>query len=140
VSGKKNRRLKQPDANQGPRLKVDASEGGGSTQTELVRFSFRYFHTDCLGNCELAELRAFGDRLRTLSTMTWQQVMLAHRHGLGHEKIGRDQLLVPCLLSDDVSFVLSFRYGHGLDPMLGHRDGAILYVLWVSHNHDAYRG
>ena len=137
---KKNKRLKQPDANQGARLKVDPSEGGGSTQTELVRFSFKHFHMDCLANCEINELRAFGGRLKTLSTMTWQQVIQADRQGLGHEKITRDQLQVPCLLSEDVTFVLSFRYGHGHDPMLGHREGAILYVLWVSHDHDAYRG
>ena len=111
-----------------------------STQTELVHFSFKYLHTDCLGNCQVGELRAFGERLKTLSGMTWQQVMQANRHGLGHEKIPRGQLQVPCLLSEDVTFVLAFRYGHGLDPMLGHREGSILYVLWVSHNHDAYRG
>jgi hypothetical protein len=137
---KRDKRLKQPAANQGTRLKVDPAEGGGSTQTELLRFSFKHFHTDCLANCQIDELRAFGARLKILSTMTWQQVTQADRQGLGHEKIPRGQLQVPCLLSEDATFVLSFRYGHGLDPMLGHREGAILYVLWVSHNHDAYPG
>ena len=137
---KHNNRLKAAGVNQGPRLRVDTNTGGGSTQTEPIRFSFRYFCEECVDNCTIDELRAFAKRLQKLSGLTWQDLAQSHRHGLGHEKIPRAQLQVRCTLSEDVTEVLSFRYGHGFDPMIGHREGGLLHVLWVSHNHDAYAG
>lgn len=134
------KRLKNASATQGSHLSVDPSRSGGSTQNHLVQFSFRYFHEDCLGTCAHDELIAFSKRLKKLSAMTWQQVHQSDRHALGSEKIPRDQLRVPCLLSEDVTEVLSFRYGYGMNPMLGHREGAVLHVLWVSHGHEVYAG
>jgi hypothetical protein len=135
------KKVKTPPANQGSRIKVDQAQGGGSTQAELLRFSFKFFRHECLEGCDKSEIEAFGKRLRALSTMTWQQVTQADRHGLGHEQITRGQILVPLdKLGEDVTFVLSFRYGHGHNPMLGHRDGATLHILWVSHGHEAYNG
>ena len=135
------KKVKTPPLTQGSRIKVDASHGGGSTQAELLRFSFKFFRHECLDGCDRSEVEAFGKRLRALSTMTWQQVTQADRHGLGHEQIPIDKIKVPLdRLGEDVTYVLSFRYGHGLNPMLGHRDGAILHILWVSHGHEAYDG
>ena len=133
------KKLSKPEPQQSGRIQVPP-DGRGSTQTELVRFSFKYLRTECADNCEIGELRAFTKRLRMLSTTTWQMLNQAPRHGIGFERIPRAQLAVPCDLSEDVVEVLSFRYGQGLSPMLGHREGAVLHVLWVSHGHDAYRG
>jgi hypothetical protein len=133
------KKIRQPQLEQGKRVPAP-SDGGGSTQTELVRFSFKYLRVECADNCDAEELRAFTKRLNMLSNMTWQQVNQSHRHGAGFEKIPRAQLQVPCNLSEDVAEVLSFRYGHGKRPMLGYREGAVLHVLWVSHGHDAYAG
>jgi hypothetical protein len=122
---------------QGGRLQTGELYGTGSTQLLPVRFSFTYFNSDCIAHCNLAHFKAFADRLKLLSGVTWQQITSANRHGIGHEKIRRDQLKCPCALADDVEFVLAFRY-HGMCPMLGHREGAILHVLWLDPNFQAY--
>lgn len=132
------KKVKRPDVNQGARIKVDPSKVGGSTLTELVRFSFQFFRTECIDSCDKNDLDAAHRRLRTMSTMTWQQVNQAPREGLGSERIGRDQLLVPCELAPGVTHVLSFRCS-AAERIIGHRDGSVLQILWFSHNHDAYR-
>ncbi len=129
-------RLKQPAESQGARVKAPG-DGGTSTQTEHLRFSFRYLNTACVDTVDHVELSAFTKRLHVLSTMTWQQVMQAPREGLGHEKIPRAQVTVPITASADAEHVLSFRYGDA-QRILGRRDGALLHVLWVSHGHEAY--
>lgn len=90
-------------------------------------------------NCSLDQLHAFTEQLRMLSAMTWQDVTQSSRHGLGSEKIQRKQLKCPEFptLSPDVDFVLAFRYSGKL-PMLGHRVGSILHLLWVDHDYSAY--
>lgn len=129
---------KKPPVTQGKTVHVAPSDSG-TTQTEKVRFGFRFFRNECISNCEKDEVAQAMKKLRTYSDMTWQQINQADRKGLGFEKMPRKQLTCPCDLSEDVEFVLSFRYSQ-TDRIIGLRDGSILEVLWFSHAHDAYPG
>ena len=71
--------------------------------------------------------------------MTWLQLRLAHRHGLGSEKIARSSMLIPIppRVTEDVD-ILAFRC-IGIKPMLGFRLGRIFHIIWIDKNLTAYK-
>jgi hypothetical protein len=132
------KRIKGREPNQGNRVGVSPGDRG-STQTEKVRVTFEDFRHSSATDCTQDELCALVDRLRLLTSMTWQQVNQAPRHGLGYEKIGRDQIRAECLpvsLTPDVT-ILAFRFC-AKAPMLCFRRDAVLHVLWLDRDFSSY--
>ena len=107
----------------------------------------------CASECETNEMRALFRKLRSWSTMSWQQLIQAPREGLGLETIADESLRRPppprSLRLRAVSCpgrlrpgvpdqrVLSFRV-HGIVRMLGCRDGQTLHVFAFDRNGDWY--
>ena len=104
-------------------------------------FSFEYmkagngYSVDC---CTADHRSALASRLFKLSQMTWLQIRMADRHGLGSEKIARNSLRVPipAKVTEDADF-LALRY-NGMTPMIGYRDGRTFYILFLDHTMDVY--
>jgi hypothetical protein len=79
-----------------------------------------------------ANLRAeFAMALATRSQMTWNQITLADRHGLGTEWIAANAIkpTIPEAFQDNNRF-LSLRYAGKL-PMVGARTTDTFHVLWI---------
>jgi hypothetical protein len=121
----------------GKHIQPPAAAGGVSTQHEKLRFSFEKFVMNCAHPCEHSELISLIDRLRQLSGITWADVLQSHKHGFGTEKIAQYALKVTLPVTPDVD-VLAFRF-EGKKPMLGFRDGAMFYVLWLDRDFTAYK-
>lgn len=70
--------------------------------------------------------------------MTWAEINIAPRHGSGHEIISRGAIKfsVPAHITEDVN-LLAFRF-HGKAPMVGYRDGAIFYAVWIDPHFKLY--
>ncbi|MBI2919195.1 MAG: hypothetical protein HYY01_14565 [Chloroflexi bacterium] len=70
--------------------------------------------------------------------MTWRDINLAPRHGLGTEKIERSALRVPIPpdITDDVDF-LAMRFS-GRKAMVGFREQNIFHIVILDHNFTAY--
>lgn len=103
--------LKQPGKNKGARLK-EPPESAKQPVKEHLTISLRYLRSShCIGECEQAEIASFVDKIRLLTTMSWLDISMAHRHGLGYETIARSALKVsvPNHITDDVS-IIAFRF------------------------------
>ncbi len=70
--------------------------------------------------------------MHRLSQATWSALRQAPRHGLGYEKIGRNQIRrssIPPVITDDAN-IIAFRF-HDMAPMVGFRgpDGTF-FIVW----------
>jgi len=76
--------------------------------------------------------------LYKLSQLTWSQIQSSPRHGLGYEKIPRAAIKapVPSLITEDTNFI-AFRFS-GKKAMVGYRDRAVFYVVWLDRNFTLY--
>lgn len=102
-------------------------------------FSLRYINKDySISKCTKDEKSALVDTLHQLSQLTWNQITSSPRHGLGYEKIDRSAISssIPSHLKDDVNFI-AFRFC-GMAPMVGYRDGAIFYIIWLDRDFTLY--
>jgi hypothetical protein len=108
-------------------------------EQESPLFSLRYMNKDySLAKCTKDEKAAFADTLYKLNQLTWSQINACPRHGSGYEKIARSSIKapIPSHLKDDVIFI-AFRFC-GKAPMVGYRDGAVFYVIWLDRNCTLY--
>ena len=108
-------------------------------EQESPLFSLRYMNKDySLSQCTKDEKAAFADTLYKLNQLTWSEINACPRHGLGYEKIARSSIRapIPSHLKDDVNFI-AFRF-FGKAPMVGYRDGAVFYVIWLDRDFTLY--
>lgn len=102
-------------------------------------FSLRYLNRDYhLSQCTKDEKAAFADTLAKLSQLTWSKIKSQSRHGLGFEKISRDAIRssIPSHLTEEVDFI-AFRF-FGKAPMVGYRERAVFYVIWLDRDFTLY--
>jgi hypothetical protein len=102
-------------------------------------FSLRYVNKDySISKCTKDEKAAFADTLYQLSQLRWSQIKASSRHGLGYEKIDRNVIKssIPSHIKDDVNLI-AFRFC-GLAPMVGYRDGAVFYIIWLDRDFTLY--
>ncbi|MDO7884268.1 hypothetical protein [Hymenobacter cheonanensis] len=90
-------------------------------------------------DCDKDNQAAFIKKLTMYSRMTWDEIRVAPRHGLGAEKIKRDAInaSIPSWATADVSFFLSFRY-NGKKPFVGHQRDQVFHVFWIDHDFSVY--
>jgi hypothetical protein len=103
-------------------------------------FCFKYLHADHnFEQCDTEEKKAFLEQIVRLSQMTWQEITLAPKHGLGSEKISRGSLNVKCppFITEDVTYLLSLRF-QGKKPFLVHRDDFICHVIFIDNKFSVY--
>lgn len=104
-------------------------------------FCFKYLHKDYgLEPCSAEQKISFVERLCTLSKMDWQDIQLAHRHGMGSEKIARSAIQpgIPAGISEDVEHFLALRF-YGKAPFVGYRNKFVFHVVFIDHNFSVYR-
>jgi len=129
--------IKRPAPTQGKNIKV----------TEATRpdinypvFCFRYLVRGYdMAECDENELADLIQQLGRLSLLSWQDVQLAPRHGLGSEKIARTSISapIPGAATEDVKFFLSLRF-QGKKPFVGFRNGYVFHVLWIDNRFRVY--
>jgi hypothetical protein len=134
------RRIKRPPPTQGQRISVpDTAIEPSDNQPPL--FSLRYLDNGAyaLSRCQVREKAAFADTLYRLSQLSWGELRLSPRHGLGYERIARQAIRagIPRHITEDVTYFIAFRF-LGRAPMVGYRVGAIFYILWLDRGFTLY--
>ena len=122
----------------GKRIQAQA-EVEESPQLQPPIFSLRHLrHGYSLPDCTSEQKASFADTLHKLSQMTWAQINVAPRHGSGSEIIAQNAIktTIPSHITKDVN-LLAFRF-YGMAPMVGYRDGAIFYVVWLDPSFTLY--
>lgn len=106
-------------------------------------FDLRYMHKDYSINTKKVQK---DDKVRLMSTLyklsqhSWQALQLAPRHGMGYEKIAKNDInpsIPDCKwISPDTVF-FAFRY-HGLKSMVGIKKGSTFLILYIDYNYTVY--
>lgn len=133
--------IKKPLVNQGGRVRVSERQLQADSEIDYPVFCFKHMHPAYnIDHCSDDQKAMFITKACKLSTMTWNDIKLAPRHGLGSEKINRSSVraTIPSFISDDVEFFLAFRC-FGMMPFLGHRNGSILHVLYLDPTGEVYK-
>ena len=102
-------------------------------------FSLQYMEdSHCISQCSEEQKVSFVDKMRALSQLTWNQIKLAPKHGLGSEKIPRPMFKVPIpdFISEDEA-LLAIRFWN-LAPMIGVRWKQIFHIIWFDKDFDVY--
>jgi len=104
---------------------------------EYPLFSLR--HVDkryCISACQKTEKVSFVNKLLKWSGMTWTELRLAHRHGLGYELIGTLDAKLPASAPTGAQ-AIAFRF-HDKAPVVGYRDGNVFYAVWFDRQFTLY--
>lgn len=102
-------------------------------------FCFRHIHRDySLEKCEKDEKIDLIERLCKLSTLTWEQIKLADRHGFGTEKISHESIKVgkPAHITPDITFY-ALRFS-GKKPIVGYKSDFIFHILYIDRDFTLY--
>lgn len=89
---------------------------------------------DIKGNEDKEQKAAFAEQLQTLAALTWSEIQLSHRHGVGQEQIAVRSLKInlPPFFGDEEK-VIALRY-KGKLPILGIRVQEVFHVIAVARN------
>lgn len=104
-------------------------------------FCFKYIHGDfALNHCTADEKVALIEQIIRLSGMTWNDIRLSHRHGMGSEKIGIGSIKagLPDILTEDVDHLLALRF-IGKAPFVGWRNKFIFHVFYIDRDFKLYK-
>lgn len=133
------KKLKPPQQEKGKKLVTPSDKQEIPPEQQPPVFSLRYLEGEyCLTKCDKDEQAAFALKIHRLSKLSWSQIQSQDRHKLGYEKISRDSLKVPIpkFITADVNLIV-FRFS-GMKPMVGYRDGAVFYIIWLDRNFTLY--
>lgn len=132
------KRIKRLKGVKGKRITYIVPDTVPDTQKRPL-FSFHYLQDAyCISRCTREEKAGFADTMRTLSKLTWNEIRLAPRHGLGSEKIERNSIRasIPSNITDDATF-LAIRF-HRMKPMVGFRESNIFHIVWFDKSLSLY--
>lgn len=134
----KNKFIKQPFVKQGKNVKTpDVIE---IENFNHPIFCFKHLHSNYkVSKCSDKQMKALLTKLEQLSQLSWNEIILAHKHGTGSEKIKKSSLKVkvPAFITDDVDFLLALRFD-GMSPILVHRNRFIMHIIFIDHNMSTY--
>ena len=134
--------IKERQPNKGKRVGLRESEIRPKPinyNQERPIFCLRYVDPEyCILNCDKDDKAAFAERIRQLSTLTWNQIIQADRHGFGREKIDATRLRRPAPrhITEDVTF-FALRFS-GLKPMVGYQTDATYHIIWFDRDCTLY--
>lgn len=113
---------------------------GKDTNTLTPKFCLAYIVNGyCLRELSVEQQAAFALALQKRCEMTWKDITLADRHGLGSEMLPAGQIKpqIPNSFRDRDKFLV-IRYNGNL-PMVGIRILDVFHVLWIERDYgDVY--
>lgn len=134
-----NKRIKPPLINKGSKISVTEAQLK-VLEFDYPIFCFKHLHPKHnLDQCDKDEKSALVEQLAKLSQLSWVQVQMADRHGLGSEKISRSSIKssIPASITDDVQDFLAFRFS-GKKPFIGFRNQFILHIVYIDKSFSVY--
>jgi hypothetical protein len=99
---------------------------------QTPKFCLRHLHRDFNVKALTADKQAdFALALQLRATMTWREIIMAPKHGLGAEHIPKGQIRAPIPRGfEDADQFLVLRYSGKL-PMAGVRVQDVFHILWI---------
>jgi hypothetical protein len=122
----------------GPRIGV-ATTSVVNPQSQTPIFALQHMQSPyCVDNLSAKQKALFAEAMWRHSHVTWLEITVAPKHGLGQEDIPRRKIRgkIPKHVTEDVDFIALRCFGKA--PMVGYRDGRIFHVLWLDHDFSLY--
>ncbi len=108
-------------------------------------FCFRHVHKDygvekCFKS-DKAFPKQFFKKICEVSCLSWSEIKLAPKDGLGTEKINKESIKVsiPTTYTEDVDFFLSFYFNGTKGRIVGHRSGSVFHILYIDTQLKVYK-
>lgn len=132
------RKLKKMKGSSGPHLRPPDTEKGSPFPNKPVFSLHQMRHPYCVDDCDADDKKFFADALWRRSQLTWTELTLSRKHGLGSEQIAQGAIKeqLPSTVTPDVT-LLAFRFS-GMKAMVGYRDGETFHILWLDHSFALY--
>lgn len=93
-----------------------------------------------IDSCNKDEKAALLNKMTLLSQLSWDEIQLLPKHGLGAEKISRNSIKssIPTFITKDVNHFFAFRF-KGKAPFVGHKSGSIFHVIYIDRDFTLYK-
>ena len=132
--------IQEPRLNKGKLIHtVPSANAKENYGRESPTFCLRYVDPKCcITNCDKNDKAAFAERIRKLSTMTWNDIIQADKHGFGREQIPQDKIRakMPSHITKDMTLI-ALRFS-GKKPMVGYQHKAMFHILWFDRDFKLY--
>jgi hypothetical protein len=132
-------RLKQRSPDKGKKVGISETEVKRDYDRERPTFCLRFVDPNyCITACDTEDKAAFADKIRRMSQMTWVELRMAPRHGMGSEKINRSAIKrpIPTHIPEDAA-LLAFRFS-GMKEMVGYRMQGMFHIVWFDCDFSLY--
>ena len=100
-------------------------------QVDYPVFCFRHLQT--LEKSDYKFYADFVERLKKISSLNWNEILVADRHGFGTEKIPVTQIkrMLPRFITPEISDLIVFRANGDNRPFLGLRNGSVFHIIFL---------
>ena len=105
-----------------------------SIQVDYPVFCFRHLQSE-----PKKDYKFFSDfivRLKKISSLSWNEILIADRHGFGTEKIPVSQIksTLPKFITPEISDLIVFRANGDNRPFLGLRNGSVFHIIFFEES------
>ena len=122
------------------RIQARPDDSAPNDDKRPPKFCLEFLSKDfCISACTKNEKAAFADRLREMSSLTWEQLRHAPRDKQGYEQIAHSAIRagLPKHITEDTK-LLAFRC-FGKAPMVGYRDKSVFHIIWFDREFKLYK-
>lgn len=136
----KNPKYKNPTYSTGNIVSLPSEDEVVKNDIDYPIFCLKHLHSKhSLDSCTKEEKVALISKMALLSQLTWDEIQLAPKHGLGTEKISRSSIKssVPSFITKDVTHLFAFRF-KGKAPFVGHRSGSVFHIVYIDRDFSLY--
>lgn len=98
-------------------------------------FCFKHLKTNCSGK-DYKFYFDFIERLSKISSLSWKEINLTHKHGFGTEKmpVGKIKPTLPPFVTPDVKDLIVFRANGDNRPFLGIRNENVFHIIFIEES------
>jgi hypothetical protein len=102
-----------------------------SIELDYPIFCFRHLQTK-IGE-DYKFYSDFVDRLKKISSLSWNEINTSNRHGFGTEKmpVGQIKPVLPRFITPEITHLTVFRANGDNRPFLGLRRGSVFHILFM---------
>ena len=134
-------KLHPPKANQGRHIPTPIIEPDNKLIRNHPIFCLRYLHKDYnVESCSQSDRASLIRQMANLCQLSWDNIKLSGRHGMGSEKIKRKSIKVsiPKEITPDVEDFLALRYS-GKKVFIGFRNQYIFHMIYIDSDFSVYK-
>ncbi|HUX56070.1 MAG TPA: hypothetical protein VMV77_03800 [Bacteroidales bacterium] len=134
-------KLHHPKPNQSQLIPTPIIEADNRLIRNHPIFCLRYLHKNYnVESCSQADRASLIRQMANLSQLSWDEIKLSGRHGMGSEKIKRKSIKasIPQEITPDVEDFLALRYS-GKKAFIGFRNNYIFHIIYIDSDYSVYK-